>query len=173
MLQVSKMDERLILKSEQRKLKAIFIILFLAAALFILNGAYYMIDGIVSNVKSIYNVNPDIRELYGSKADYIMFVVGKHFDSFIVLWIIGAVLIAAAVVVKKTGKCLLILSNKAIYGFDFWGRKVEIPLTQVKTIKKSASGGIQIGHSSGTVKFMFIKNRDAVFGEVINALNTR
>ena len=57
-------------------MKRFFIILFLAAALFILNGAYYMIDGIVSNVKSIYNVNPDIRELYGSKADYIMFVVG-------------------------------------------------------------------------------------------------
>ena len=167
------MEERLILKSEQRKLKAIVIILFLAAALFILNGAYYMIDGIVSNVKSIYNVNPDIRELYGSKADYIMFVVGKHFDSFIVLWIIGAVLIAAAVVVKKIGKCLLILSNKAVYGFDFWGRRVELPLALVTGIKKCPLGGIEISHSAGKIKFLLIKNRDTVFAEVVGALNSR
>ena len=169
------MEERLILKSEQRKLKIVAILFIIAGCVFYLNAVYYMAHGIHFNVTQCFNTNKNVQANFDfSKSKYIFYIVGTHFDSFLELVCHGSLLLVIGILIKKKlCKCLLILSNKAIYGFDFWGRKVEIPLTQVKTIKKSASGGIQIGHSSGTVKFMFIKNRDAVFGEVINALNTR
>ena len=168
------MDERLILKSEQKKLKVFAILFIIAGCVFYLNAVYYMAHGIHFNVTNFYDQNPTVRDLYDSRMDYIFYIVGTHFDSFLELVCHGSLLLVIGILIKKKlCKCLLILSNKAIYGFDFWGRKVEVPLVQVKTIKKHASGGIDISHSAGTVKFRFIKNRDAVFGEVINALNAR
>jgi len=165
------MEERLILKSEQRKLKIVIIILLLVGAVFLVNAVYYMAHGIHFNVTNFYH---NVRDMYDSKMDYIFYIVGTHFDSFIKLIVFAALCIIPAMLLgKKFCKSLLILSDKAAYGFDFWGRKVELPLAQVTGVKKCAFGGIELSHSAGKVRYIFMKNRDAVFAEVIKALNAR
>lgn len=168
------MEERLILKSEQRKLKIVAILLIIAGCVFYLNAVYYMAHGIHFNVTNFYDQNPTVRDLYDSRMDYIFYIVGSHFDSFLELFCIGSLLVIAGILIKKKlSKCLLILSNKAVYGFDFWGRRVELPLAQVTAIKKCVFGGIEISHSTGKIKFLLMKNRDTVFAEVVKALNSR
>ena len=124
---------------------------------------------------NFYDENPTLREKYDySRMKYILYIAGSHFDSFAELVCHGSLFFVFGVLLKKKFlKCLLILSNTAIYGFDFLGRKVELPLVQVTGVKTCGFGGIEVRHNSGKLKFLLMKNRDAVFAEVIKALNSR
>ena len=159
------MQDKFVAKSEKINLKPYQIILLIAAALFFLNGAYYMLRGIISNLRNVY---PGVSDMFASKFSYVLFVMGKHFASFIVLWMIAIVFAVTAGIMKRFEKSELILGEHGIYGVDAKGNAVQIPLSAVTGVEEAAPFGIFVQTAMGGAKFLLLKNRNALL-QLLNA----
>ena len=62
-----------------------------------------------------------------------------------------------------TSKTELTATDKRVFGKAIFGKRVDLPINQVSAISMSLFKGIGVSTSSGTIKFLFCKNRDEVF----------
>ena len=73
-------------------------------------------------------------------------------------------------------KIELIVTNKRVYGFAAFGKRVDLPMDSITAISTSMLKGIGVSTASGRIKFAFIKNRDEIqqvlSKQIMNRQNT-
>ena len=72
-----------------------------------------------------------------------------------------------------TSKIELIVTDKRVYGTAIFSKRVDLPLDMISAVGTSAFKGIAVTTSSGAIKFVFIKNCDAIHKEISNLLLKR
>ena len=72
------------------------------------------------------------------------------------------ILVVLFIIRLNISKCELVVSNKRIYGKAKFGRRVDLPLDSISAVGTSSMYGIDVGTSSGKIKFKFIKNNNEI-----------
>lgn len=68
----------------------------------------------------------------------------------------------------------LVVTNKRIYGYTAFGKRVDLPLDFVSSVGTHWwLKGIKIGSSSGRINFLLVKNQDAIHEVISNLLIER
>ena len=70
--------------------------------------------------------------------------------------------IASWIIHFSIKSCELTITDKRAYGKAIFGRRVDLPMDLISAVGYSMFNGIGISTSSGSIKFAFIKNRDAI-----------
>lgn len=84
------------------------------------------------------------------------------------LSVLSVVLIVVVIIIKKMAKkCSLNVTSSRIWGCTAFGKQVDLPVDSVSAIGKGAFSSIAISTSSGSIKFLAIKNQN----EIYNVLN--
>ena len=71
------------------------------------------------------------------------------------------------------GKVELYVTDKRVYGYGLWGKRVDIPLDSISAVGISALKSITIASSSGRISFAFVKNRDRIHKTISDLLIDR
>ena len=67
------------------------------------------------------------------------------------------------------GRNIIIVTDKKVSGKSILFKRVDLPLDSVSSVSTGIFWKIKVGTSSGSIRFLFMKNRNKVF-EVINEL---
>lgn len=76
------------------------------------------------------------------------------------LLIVSVVLLVAYLYCSKTS---ITITNKRVFGKAAFGKQVDLPMDSISAVGKSLFKGIAVSTSSGTIKFVGIKERDDVY----------
>ena len=103
-------------------------------------------------------------------ASVAVFVVQLFYDSSIAFQplltstlVLGGVLTIPAIIIYFMYKKMeLIVTDKRVYGFAAFGKRVDLPMDSITAISISMLKGIGVSTASGRIKFAFIKNRDEI-----------
>lgn len=71
------------------------------------------------------------------------------------------------------GSMKIVVTDKRVYGTAAFGRRVDLPLDFVSAVGTSWLKGIAVATSSGTIKFILIKNRNEIHHCLSNLLLER
>ena len=82
---------------------------------------------------------------------------GILFSSPILVLIVIFVIICLAI-----KNCAITVTDKRVYGKSLFGKRVDLPIDSVSAIGTSIFKGIDIGTSSGKIKFKLITNNDEI-----------
>ncbi len=133
------MDEKILIRSEKMN-TANFLLKWFAIA-----AAPFFALGIVV---AIINVEKDASVLLVPFASGVIF---------------GTVLTIPAIIFYFMYKKMeLIVTDKRVYGFAAFGKRVDLPMDSITAISTSMLKGIGVSTASGRIKFAFIKNRDEI-----------
>ena len=81
-----------------------------------------------------------------------------------IIWIVFFVLIIIyAVYGMKTS---ITVTDTRIYGKNGFGKKVDVPLENVSTVRLASHKGVAIATDGKTIRFPFLKNRKMVYEEI-------
>ena len=187
------MEEKVIIKSEQYKLKKIFIILAIVGLLLTLllvvpyagrySNSYERYDEqfdehlLARSCGALYETGEKCRECkvileYSSKSNFVINSLFKHYSygflPFIVFDLLGGLVYLWLCSYELT------ITDKRIFGKAAWGKRVDLPVDSVSsTAKISLLKGVSVSTSSGKISFLAIKNADEIYKVVSNLLIER
>lgn len=76
--------------------------------------------------------------------------------------------------VFSRSKAEITVTDKRVYGvFGFSGKRMDLPLDSISSIRTAAWGGIAIATSSGFIKYRMLDEKNKVYTAVSNLLNER
>lgn len=180
------MEEKIILQSEQCRLgKFIRLLLLLGLAISILVFAIFYTDNASSYDRyyrtylehKIAGSCGDYYDSIGqrcyycsevryssSEADYALGeILDNVFSVSMCLLPIVSCLALSALVYFWVGRCELTVTDRRIYGRAVWGRKVDLPLSDLSGMKKTwFLKGIKVSSTTGKFRFRLVKNADAL-----------
>ena len=67
----------------------------------------------------------------------------------------------------------LVITDKRVYGKAVFGKRVDLPLDKVSAVGTSFLKGIDVGTSSGRIKFKLVKNQDEIHSALSKLLMER
>lgn len=70
-------------------------------------------------------------------------------------------------------KSELVITDKRVYGKAIFGKRVDLPLDKVSAVGTSFLKGIDVGTSSGRIKFKLVKNQDEIHAALSKLLLDR
>ena len=70
-------------------------------------------------------------------------------------------------------KAEITVTARRVYGTAMFGKRVDLPIDSITAIGTSAMSGVDIGTSSGYIRFKFISNNYAIHSAVTELLNNR
>ena len=70
-------------------------------------------------------------------------------------------------------KSELVITDKRVYGKAIFGKRVDLPLDKVSAVGTSFLKGIDVGTSSGRIKFKLVKNQDEIHSALSKLLMER
>ncbi len=105
----------------------------------------------------------DFDIYYGYQDMYFMIGVGS-----IILTVLIAVIYYGIM-----SKMEIIVTNKRVYGKTAFGKRVDLPIDSISVVGTSFLKGIDVGTSSGKIKFKGIKNYMEIHKVIIKLLNER
>lgn len=70
-------------------------------------------------------------------------------------------------------KMEIIVTSKRVYGKSAFGKRVDLPIDLISAVGTSFLKGIDVGTSSGKIKFKGIKNNTDIHAEISKLLNNR
>lgn len=150
------MNENVLIKSERKKPIALSL-LFPAVGVIIF--LIYFINSI-NNYRSYYSTFDGWVELPLSEAIQTSLEAdGGLFHFFLFIPILAVVGLVFYIIWSKIE---LTVTDKRVYGVAAFGKRVDLPLDSISAVGTSAFKGIDVGTSSGKIKFKFIKNRDEI-----------
>lgn len=161
------MEEKILIKSERKSMMAVCLIFPVIGLLAFL--AYFM-----------YSVNSYRTEWgywkygeYSMRTYTISEAISKSIDCdgalpFVAL-AIPVFIIIGIIFYKCWSKVELTVTDKRVYGKAAFGKRVDLPLDSVSSVGTSGKKGIDVGTSSGRIKFKFIKNYSEIH-EVLSKL---
>lgn len=69
--------------------------------------------------------------------------------------------------------CEIVVTDKRVYGKAIFGKRVDLPLDSISAVGTSVFRGIDVGTSSGRIKFKFVKNNTEIHTELSKLLMER
>lgn len=70
-------------------------------------------------------------------------------------------------------KVSITVTDKRVYGTAAFGKRVDLPIDTISSVGTSMLNGIAVASASGVIKFMMIKNRDAIHEAISRLLMER
>ena len=102
--------------------------------------------------------------------------LGEMFSQYGILCFVGALAfftILGWVFYCATRKITLTVTDKRVYGTTAFGKRVDLPLDMISAVGTGMFKSIAVTTSSGTIKFSFMENRDAIHAEISKLLVNR
>lgn len=65
------------------------------------------------------------------------------------------------------------VSDKRVFGRDAFGKRVDLPMDSISSVRTSANKGIVVSSFSGTVKFPYLRSQKSVYDAISNLLIAR
>ena len=124
---------------------------------------YYRIDGYHVHDSSCYYEGfwGKCPRLYSSALEAGMaYVKGLHGAAYILPTLFMAVI--SIIVYAWMRSYEIVVTNKRVYGFTAFSKRIDLPIDSVSAIGSSAFNGISVSTSSGRISFMLIKNRNEI-----------
>lgn len=91
------------------------------------------------------------------------FWIQDDFEDFLLFTTPPFIAVIVLLILKlNISNCELTVTDKRIYGKALLGKRVDLPIDSVSAIGTSALKGIDIGTSSGRIKFKLIANSDEI-----------
>ena len=69
--------------------------------------------------------------------------------------------------------CEIVVTDKRVYGKAIFGKRVDLPIDSISAVGTSILSGIEVGSSSGGIKFKFIENNEKIHAELSKLLVER
>ncbi len=104
----------------------------------------------------------------GSQLSFLLSLTLEYFWGFIIPVVLSLV---AVVIYVWIGGCRLTVTNERVYGKGTWGKKVGFPVDTVLGATTCGLSGVAVSTTSGTTKFLLIKNADAVCAVINDVVN--
>lgn len=79
----------------------------------------------------------------------------------------------AAIVYFAYSKIELTVTNKRVYGYAIFGKRVDLPIDSISAIGTNILKGVDVTTASGAIKFICIKNSDTIHREISTLLVER
>ena len=95
--------------------------------------------------------------LFSAGSNVCCALEGLLFSSPILVLIVIFIIVCVAI-----NNCAITVTDKRVYGKSLFGKRVDLPIDSVSAIGTSALKGIDIGTSSGRIKFKLIANSDEI-----------
>lgn len=194
------MEENIIIKSEQYKVKKLFKALIAVGAIFLLIVLIYEIANLSrrydyykehTHRSYCYDTEYIYDYQYSSKTGYIeksikdsyeklncAYMNPPRFNSlefFVVGFCPFALLALLAFLIKFwLSSYEMVVTDKRIYGRVAWGKRVDLPLDSVSaTATLRIFKGVSVSSASGRIKFLLIKNANKMYNEINKLLIER
>lgn len=148
------MDEKIIIKAEPCNVKV-------ATLKIIGGGAILGFLAFFLNMQDPYYQTSDISYILTS---VLLYSLSYSFLPFLVI---------AFIFYKLASKVSLTVSDKRVYGTAAFGKRVDLPVDMISSVGTSMFNGIAVASSSGTIKFVMIKNKDEVHSAISRLLLER
>lgn len=94
--------------------------------------------------------------------DLLCFSTYFHFLRPIVFYLMVLVMVTSLILYFMMRSCELTVSNTRVVGKSSFGKRVDLPLSQISAIGYSLFNGISIATSSGAIRFWLLTNREDV-----------
>ena len=161
------MDEKIIISSTYNKRTFRFISLF---------NVFWMIGAFVSFIIALLKCDNDQYTCvtmwklgYYNTPKPSLIEYGEFW-----LAILFVILVIVGIVVKKLAKkCTITVAEDRIYGITAFRKQVDLPMDSISAISKSAFNGIAVATSSGSIKFIAIKNHKEIYDCILGLLKMR
>ncbi len=101
---------------------------------------------------------------------------GEMFSRYGILCFLGAIAfftILGWVFYCTTRKITLTVTDKRVYGTTAFGKRVDLPLDMISAVGTGMFKSIAVTTTSGTIKFSFMENRDAIHDAISKLLVNR
>jgi len=76
-------------------------------------------------------------------------------------------------VLHAYSSCEIVVTDKRVYGKAVFGKRVDLPIDSVSAVGTSMFKGIDVGTSSGRIKFKFVENNEKIHDELSKLLMER
>ena len=114
---------------------------------------------------------------YGDSEHYdLSEYLGEMFSSYGILCFLGAIaffLILGLIFYCTARKITLTVTDKRVYGTTAFGKRVDLPLDMISAVGTGMFKSIAVTTTSGTIKFSFVENRDAIHTAISKLLVNR
>lgn len=87
--------------------------------------------------------------------------------------IIIVLAVFAFIIYKRWSKVEITVTDKRVYGVDGMGKRVDLPLDSISAVGTSILSGLAVRTSSGSIKFVMLKNRDELHEAISKLLIER
>ena len=153
--------EKTIIIGENYRLNIKALLLSIAAA-FILIGLLIYICG-----EGYSDYWEEWRSIIDVMFDPFSFISGLLID-------LGIILVPIVLVISWwLSSAELTVTEKRVYGKAAFGKRVDLPLDSISSVGTSCLKGIDVGTSSGSIKFKLVKNQKDVHAAMSNLLIER
>lgn len=107
-----------------------------------------------------------------------LFLIGMGFRvNDLEVAITGFIFLAPALILGilhfSFSKTEIFVTSHRIHGVARFGKRVDLPIDSITAVGTSAFHGIDVSTSSGSIRFKFIENNDAVHSAISKLLNNR
>lgn len=111
-------------------------------------------------------------EIFDSFGDYLDYNDNPA-DNLFWLWIYcgGAGVISGLIIFWLMNPCALTITNTCVIGKASFGKRVDLPVSQISSVGLGSSGRITIATSSGKIHFWLLANREEVHSELAKVIN--
>ena len=167
------MEEKTIAYSKAIVFKLKYLILlgatFVGQNLVKINRYAYYLDYVKSNNLTMeylrkYKQSVTVTQLATALADTqmksLIWIFGICYVVIILFWLYGL-------------RTEIIVSDKRIYGRDAFGKRVDLPIDSVSSVKTTVSKGIVVSSFSGKVKFPYLRSQKVVYDAISKLLIER
>ena len=145
------MEEKIIVKSVPEHMIKVF-----AAAL--------LVCGFIIGLNASFNYS-----LYDGIDNYFLTSILPYCMSIYFL----PIAVVAIVLYLSVAKTELTVTDKRVYGKAMFGKRVDLPVDLISAVGTSFLNGISVSTSSGSIKFLGVKNRDEIHKEISKLLLIR
>ena len=152
------MNEKTLIKGEKYGYNIGKIIIAISVILFLFGVMVYGLgDGYGEYFKKWYS-------FFDVMSDPFSFRSGMLFDLALIILIVGLI------VKWWLSSFELTVTNKRVFGIASFGKRVDLPLDSISSVGTSALKGVDIGTSSGRIKFKMVRNQVEVHDVISDLL---
>ncbi len=91
----------------------------------------------------------------------------------IICMILSPILIIFVILFSGIENVKFVVTDKRVYGKNWFGKQVDLPLDSISSIGKSCFNGISIATSSGIITFQFLDTREEIYNVISDLLINR
>ncbi len=125
-------------------------------------------EPLVKTQEEFYERHPDLTSFMECREVKLIYD-----DEFMASCIPLSLIVLAAVLYLWLSSYQLIVTDKRVYGKAAFGKRVDLPIDSISAVGTSFLKGIDVGTSSGRIKFKLIKNQEDIHSVMSKLLMER